>query len=392
MRRFGGKVLAASRALVLALGCAASALHAQASPDFSIPSARPTVNPRAQGPIDAENPYVRPSETPPPSPAPVPVATPIPALAPVARRTAPAAAARPDLQPRPGFTTRAVPAPLATIAAPVTPAPQTEPSPPLSASTAAATDSFDVPAANGAAPAQSSAWWPWLVAAAGLIASLAALVWRRRRTSQPVPLEFEPPVVPSPARERAPSSAPLPGRESAALPLPAVPSTPVPALPQGVGIVLEAKRMSASLIATTLSYALTVTNNSHETLSALAIEGDMIAAHASLAPEQQIASGAQALELRHALVTLEPGESAEFKGDFRLPLTSLTPIRAGNAAYFVPLARVRVAASTPTGQPMVQVQTFVVGERGETDGAGLRPFRLDLGPRTYSQLSQRAIS
>ena len=150
--------------------------------------------------------------------------------------------------------------------------------------------------------------------------------------------------------------------------------------------------MSASLMATTLSYTLTLTNNSPDTLSALAIEGDMIAAHASLPPEQQIASSSERLELRHALVTLAPGESAEFKGDFRLPLASLNPIRAGDAAFFVPLARLRVEASTPAGESLIKVQTWVVGETANTPGAGLRPFRLDLGPRTYSNVSQRAVN
>ena len=150
--------------------------------------------------------------------------------------------------------------------------------------------------------------------------------------------------------------------------------------------------MSASLMATTLSYALTLTNHSRETLSALAVEGDMIAAHASLSPEQQIASDGQRLELRHVLVTLGPGESAQFTGDFRLLLSALNPIRAGDAAFFVPLARLRVEASTPAGKPLVQVQTYVVGETGDVPGAGLRPFRLDLGPRTYSRIGQRAVN
>lgn len=150
--------------------------------------------------------------------------------------------------------------------------------------------------------------------------------------------------------------------------------------------------MSASLMATTLSYTLKLTNHSAQPLSALAVEGDMISAHASLPPEKQIAASTQRLELRHALVTLAPGESAEFTGDFRLPLTAITPIRAGEAAYFVPLARLRVEASQASGTQMVEVQTFVVGELPDAPGAALRPFRLDLGPRTYSRLGQRAVS
>ncbi len=145
-------------------------------------------------------------------------------------------------------------------------------------------------------------------------------------------------------------------------------------------------------MATTLSYTLTLTNHSAQALSALAVEGDMISAHASIPPDQQMASDGLRLELRHALVTLAAGESAQFTGDMRLPLSSITPIRAGEAAYFVPLARLRVEASTPAGASLVQVQTFVVGELPEVAGAGLRPFRLDLGPRVYSQIGQRAVN
>ena len=191
-----------------------------------------------------------------------------------------------------------------------------------------------------------------------------------------------------------PAGAPMAVPLAAPKPAPAAP-LPEPKLslaPQGLGIALEARRMSASLMATTLSYTLTLTNHSAQPLSALAVEGDMISAHASIPPEQQMASDGLRLELRHALVTLAPGESAEFTGDLRLPLSSITPIRAGEAAYFVPLARLRVEASTSAGASLVQVQTFVVGELPETAGAGLRPFRLDLGPRVYSQISQRAVT
>jgi hypothetical protein len=34
----------------------------------------------------------------------------------------------------------------------------------------------------------------------------------------------------------------------------------------------------------------------------------------------------------------------------------------------------------------------VVGELPEQPGAALRPFRLDLGPRNYMRVSQRAVS
>jgi hypothetical protein len=229
---------------------------------------------------------------------------------------------------------------------------------------------------NAAAPA-SGWYWPWIAGGAALLAGLFALLWwwRRPRT---LALEFEPPVVAKPEPQAEPKIEPKPAATPAPVPAPAPPPPVVPAT--GLGITLEARRMNASLMATTLSYTIRLTNHSAEPLSALAVEGDMISAHASLPPERQIAGSAQRLELRHALVTLAPGESAEFTGDFRLPLAAITPIRSGEAAYFVPLARLRV-----------EVQTFVVGELPDAPGAALRPFRLDLGPRTYSRLGQRAV-
>ena len=390
MVNLGGKAKAATGAAALALLLVPGAVAAQAQsvPDFSIPTSRPTSNPRAQGPVDADAPIIRaPAPRPSPSPSPVPVASPT---------TAPSAAAGPS----PAVRTTAAPrnaaaAPRSTAGAapaagaapsPSTSAPAITPFPlPSSSAVPGPVPTIDTFGPVAEEPSGASIW-PWIAGAAGLLAALfAALWWRSRRSAKVPQLEFIAPVVRSPTPQPAtPSPTPLPE--------PQLSAAPAAAVQPGLGLALEARRMSASLMATTLSYTLTLTNNSPDTLSALAIEGDMIAAHASLPPEQQIASSSERLELRHALVTLAPGESAEFKGDFRLPLAALNPIRAGDAAFFVPLARLRVEASTAAGKPLVLVQTYVVGETGDVPGAGLRPFRLDLGPRTYSKIGQRAVN
>ena len=390
MRKIGGSVRAATGAMALAAALVPGVATAQTLPDFSIPGARPTSNPRSQGPVDADNPIVRapvvrPTPTPAPSPVPVASPTPVPRApattvsAPPVSGTAPSRNPAPPPRTVPAASPRAsesaAPGPAATDAVTLFPLPSGSSLP-----TITATDSVILPAA---AERTSGSYWPWLAGGAALLAALLAGLWWRSRQPRTLLLDFVPPVVPAPAPVE-PQPAP-----AARNPLP---SPQLAAIPRGLGITLEAKRMSASLMATTLSYALTLTNNSHETLSALAVEGDMIAAHASLPPEQQIASDGQRLELRHALVTLAAGESAQFTGDFRLPLTAINPIRAGDAALFVPLARLRVEASTPAGKPLVQVQTYVVGETGDVPGAGLRPFRLDLGPRTYSRIGQRAVN
>ena len=396
MNIFGGTARAAG-ALALVLALVPMPAAAQDPPVFSVPTARPTTNPRAQGPVDDDNPVVRP--TPRPVPSAVPTFTPAPVPTPAPIQTSP--------QPRPGTIVR-TPAPRSGQPANAQPAPTTRPDSlatgsaaapaivPLATPTITAegavpaavpSDAFTLPTASDSAPIAPAGWyWRWIAAGAALLAALFGILWWRRRKPVTALFEFEPPVVRQPAPQPQPTPpAPQPVATPVAAPLAATAST------GALAINLEARRMSASLMATTLSYALTLTNTTDQPLTALAVEGDMIAAHGSLPAEQQIAGDSQRLELRHALVTLGPGESAEFTGDFRLPLATLVPIRAGDAALFVPLARLRIEASTAAGTPLVQVQTWVVGELPEQPGAALRPFRLDLGPRTYSRIGQRTV-
>ena len=378
-------------AMALALALVPAAVAAQSANDWRLPGAtvRPAP-PGSQGPVDRDNPVVT---TTVPSPtetnAPTPVTTPSPAASPTpaATRSEPA---------------RGTPARQAmSTASPTTTVSTTGATPPATALPSAAP--FPNPLSTTAAPPpaapttlrdpENAGWyWPWLAGATGLLALLfARLRWRRRKETAAPVVHFERPVV----QPKPTASAPEPEPTSPAPPPPPPQPQPQPQvvaqLPEGLGIALQVRHMNASLMATSLNYVLTLTNHGSEPLSALAVEGDMISAHASLPPEAQIANDNQRMEPRHNLVTLAPGESAKLSGVFMLPLTSVTPIRAGNAAYFVPLARLRVEASTPSGASLVQAQTWVVGELPETAGAALKPFRLDLGPRTYSHVGQRAI-
>lgn len=388
MQRIGDRLRIAG-AVALALALVPLPLAAQSANDWRLPGATVTpAPPGSQGPVDRDNPVVtttapRPSQ----SAAPTPVATPSPAA------------------PTPAATRSAAPRPAPTVARPTaspqTTVPDTSALPPATALptlTPAATAPAPVvvpPAPSPQTVEPESGWyWPWISGAAALLALIFAGLWWRKRQEAAVPVvAFEHPVVQprQPKPQPQPQPAPEPAAKPQPAPRPAPAPAPVVAVESGLGIALEARRMNASLMATSLNYVLKLTNHGSEPLSALAVEGDMISAHASLPPEAQIANDNQRMEPRHNLVTLAPGESAEFSGVFMLPLTAVTPIRSGDAAFFVPLARLRVQASTPSGGSLVQAQTWVVGELPEDAASALKPFRLDLGPRTYSRVGQRAV-
>ena len=144
--------------------------------------------------------------------------------------------------------------------------------------------------------------------------------------------------------------------------------------------------MNATLMSTSLSYRMVLTNTGLRTISQLTISGSMVGAHVSQPMEQQLGIDGQALELLHEAAMLEPGQSLEYSGELRLPLTAITPIHSGNAVLFIPLARFR--AQCESGGTHA---AFVVGETPPVAAAALLPFRLDLGPRIWTRVSARRL-
>ena len=232
-------------------------------------------------------------------------------------------------------------------------------------------------------------WWPYLSAGVllgFLLAGMAGLVfWRRRRVESPLAVpEIERPLVPR--RDLGPKPKPRGDQ----IPLPLAPRVAPPAEDVAISLALEARQLSLTLTSASLAYRVTLTNHGQQRLAGISIAGDLVSAHSSVPKEEQMASPASALEPRHEIAGLAPGETAQVTGEFRLPFALMRPIRKGKAVLFVPLARLRVEAAD--GRNGAVFLTALVGQRSREPGAGLQPFRLDHGPRIYREVTQKIFS
>lgn len=365
-------------ALALAGPCAAAAQDTPPS-SYQLPPASPTPDPRLQGPVVEDHPVAGPTTSTPATPEPdtPPTAAPV-----ITQRTAPPATRAPMPSTAPSPTP-----PRSRDAAPL-PAPSPQPQatatttapPPDGSASAAASEPVSAPAPPSRdTPGES---WPWYAAALALASGIAAGLFRlaRRRRDRGSPAvsqqSAEAPSPPAATLTPSPRPAPVP---------PVRPTAAAPVLT----VTLEVRRFSATLVNASLDYRLRVVNTGALPLADIIIGGDMIGAHASLPPEAQFAHDGAALEARHRIATLGPGESAELSGTLRLPLAGAAAIRRGTAALFVPLVRLcaRAGADGPSF-----ASTHVVGEVPARPGGGLRPFRLDLGPRIYPDVAQRKLA
>jgi hypothetical protein len=222
------------------------------------------------------------------------------------------------------------------------------------------------------APAPDDEGLPgWLYALGALLAALAVGVFlflRRRGEVSP----DEAPVIVKPRV----------GRPEAA--------TPPPSALTGPPLVIEAqvKQLARSMMFATLSYELKVTNRGAQPLEDVSFGGDLVTAHARVPAEQQLADPAMPLTPVQSLTRLDPGESASFAGEFRLPVSEIRPIPHGKAVVYVPLMRVRAVARGM--EPIAR--TFIVGLQSPgAAGQRLQPFRLDEMPQTYRTVGQKAL-
>ena len=150
---------------------------------------------------------------------------------------------------------------------------------------------------------------------------------------------------------------------------------------------VEQIRVSRSMMAITFAWRLRLTNNTEGDLGDLQLSGDIASAHGKVPTEQQLATGATALPALRQLPPIAAGETVELKGEIRLPVERVVPIRQGSAPVLVPLLRLRI-----TGEALdQQTRNWVVGLQGKA-GARLQPFPLGDRLQTYGTAGARSLA
>lgn len=239
-------------------------------------------------------------------------------------------------------------------------------------------------------------WMPAALAAFALLVILAIGAWyglRRQKTAGYfAPTVEKPKVQPNAGRLVRAHPPATPGATEPPAPTfgTTEPDEPLQEQEETLSLAIEARQLSISLMAATLSYRITLTNSGKAPVRGIAIAGDMISAHSSRSTEEQMATSSSALAPCHDIADIPAGKSVQVMGEFRLPLPMIQPIRRGDLALFVPLARLRVEAAQGTEGAIVK--TALIGQRSPRPGAGLQPFRLDLGPRVYREVTQKIFS
>ncbi len=234
----------------------------------------------------------------------------------------------------------------------------------------ASDDAADLPAAPEDSQQPDWMWVaPWLAALIAL--AIAAIVLLRQR------------------RKRA-MRVPAPEVEMAAMPLRKVDKPVSPAQPAAGSLEVQADAvtLSRSVMNATISYRLTILNRGREPITQIQIGGDITTAHGRVPAAQQLADTDQEFPELHSLDRLEPGERSTVRGEVRLPLREVRALRQGNVPVFVPLLRLTVRAANI--EP--RAYTYVIGSKPAQTGARPSPFRLDEPPRSYAQLTTRAIA
>ncbi|OCC25178.1 hypothetical protein MB02_00330 [Croceicoccus estronivorus] len=246
-------------------------------------------------------------------------------------------------------------------------------------------------AATAPAPVNNDPWWRYVLLGLLLfpMGFAAGQFWRhnkgmRKSSFAPTIERPKPRAVPAraaPENDQPAAPEPLPGAFDEELER--AEAAQLPPLRHA----LETTSLSVTLVNALLSYQLTLTNASRQMIRDIRIAGDIVSAHSSQSMEEQL-SGPDGNAVLHTVSGLLPGQSIFLNGQLRMPIAAIRPVKREHAMLFIPLIRMRIEAE---GLASALVQTCVVGQHPAGPGAGLRPFRLDAGPRVYTEIGQRTL-
>ena len=357
--------------LALPFAAAAQDVVPQAPPELRDFQLRP--NPSPQQPTNDE-PTIAPVR--PPNPAPVIVAPPPPvAVAPTpapVQQQQPAATAPPARQAPAPSAAQPETRPVATVPTPrpvITPPVAVEPTEaPLSLPAPMATPA-PAPAEAGPAPI-----WPWLVGAA-LLAVAGFAVARRRR--------------PAGQRAAVPSIDPAIEERLRAAEAARTASLAAASLRPWLALDFKPGAASATEAGGAVQFELVVHNRGKSAARNVRVDARMINAGADQNEQLTTFFGAPIVEGGIPPQTIEPGNSVTIRSTLALPREEMRGIKVENRILFVPVVAFNVLYEWGEGGAGQTATSYVVGRAPPNETARMAPFRLDLGPRVYRQVSQR---
>ncbi len=410
----GALILAASAALPAAAQQTDTA-NPPASGGFSLENIgkpkQDTAAPRVEGPINPDAPIAtRPSAPRTSSPTPTPSQTAQPQPSAPAITQPQSTATRPSAQsgtaqrqPTPTAASRALPGAVPSGA-------QTPTSPPSAAGAdtapAASTAIPKLPDPLANAPivhsddGSGSFPWAWLLAALALLGGLAYYLRSRTGRWQPavgVPLDEVKPDLPGDtarrdARPENATSTPTPTPQAAAPPpVPAAVAAPVAQSGEGIEVTFLPDYAAATFTRVAMRYAVTVRNTGAEQVAGLTLHAAMIPASAGQDAEVAAFIADDSGEVVHRIESLAPGEAIEIEGEMALPLNQARAVRYGQRLLFVPVAAFAFRFTRDQRACLVPLAYMVGVDSGGAQGK-MGPLRLDLGPKTYSQVGQRPLA
>ena len=238
--------------------------------------------------------------------------------------------------------------------------------------------------------------WPWLLAALALLGGLAYYLRSRTSRWQPavgVPLnEVKPDADGDTAlRDASPGKATPAPPLAAPPPAPAAVAAPVAQSGEGIEVTFLPDYAAATFTRVAMRYAVTVRNTGAEPVKGLALRAAMIPASARQDAEVAAFIADESSDVVHRIESLAPGEAIEIEGEMALPLNEARPVRYGQRLLFVPVAAFAFRFTRDKRTCLVPLAYMVGVDSGGAQGK-MGPLRLDLGPKTYSQVGQRPLA